>query len=109
MQKRDFGIWRNRQPHGANPTAFLRGEDLGIPSGDAGIPTQSPACGLPAGGLWVHMPPAVTRVGAASNTPGRFNLSTLKYREQSLQGTPLRSNHHYYHYNHLAMLARLEG
>ena len=66
-------------------------------------------CGLPAGGLWVHMPPAVTRVGAASNTPGRFNLSTLKYREQSLQGTPLRSNHHYYHYNHLAMLARLEG
>ena len=43
MQKRDFGIWRNRQPHGANPTAFLSGEDLGIPSGDVGIPTQSPA------------------------------------------------------------------
>ena len=42
MQKRDFGIWRNRQPHGANPTAFLSGEDLGIPSGDVGIPTQSP-------------------------------------------------------------------
>ena len=41
--KENFGIWRNRQPHGANPTAFLSGEDLGIPSGDVGIPTQSPA------------------------------------------------------------------
>ena len=40
--KENFGIWRNRQPHGANPTAFLSGEDLGIPSGDVGIPTQSP-------------------------------------------------------------------
>ena len=42
--KENFGIWRNRQPHGANPTAFLSGEDLGIPSGDVGIPTQSPVC-----------------------------------------------------------------
>ena len=40
--KENFGIWRNRQPHGANPTAFLSGDDLGIPSGDVGIPTQSP-------------------------------------------------------------------
>ena len=40
--KERFRVWRNRQPHGANPTAFLSGEDLGIPSGDVGIPTQSP-------------------------------------------------------------------
>ena len=29
-------------PRGYNPTAFLSGENLGIPSGDVGIPTQSP-------------------------------------------------------------------
>ena len=41
MQKRDFGIWRNRQPHGANPTAFLSGEDLGIPVGMWGSPRRA--------------------------------------------------------------------
>ena len=67
--KENFGIWRNRQPHGANPTAFLSGEDLGIPSGDVGIPTQSPE---------IYQPPLSTPSSSAGSVPAGASSSVQR-------------------------------